>query len=588
MAGMPKQNWNYWAIKFAQECAVTPKLKAKQFCNQHDLPYNTSKRYLIKKNNKSIIAKVKQDSVGISAFSENLRKLKTDEDAKQYLAALRQSMAVTQLIMEDSVLEFQKGLTIGENFTPREAGTLALDAAGKLRSIAQELQGVPQDSDKFGWPITKGFWPHSYQRDFIFDLPSNVRIEKQELFLSCFIGGIRSGKTRCGAEKAGDLAFRNRGFLGGIYAPTYRMLEDSTKPMFFSVLQAKGISYKYKASDNSIILFGDTKIIFRSMDNPEHLRGTELAWFWIDEGGQMPNKTAFDIIMGRCSARCPCSMGLITTTPNGLNWLYDEIVEKQDKNRSKIYHAHTDWNTALAENFIARLNDTFDDRYAKQELKGLWVDVFAGQAYWNFDRSVCVNDEIDYEPSLPLVLAFDLNVDPMCWNVIQQRKHKDGHKIDIILDEIHLRTASTEEACREFIARYGKRGLNHKAGVNIYGDATSQSRTTAATRTDYRIIKELLTKEFHTVEMRIGRSNPGITDSVAAFNARLKNINGVRKLFIRSHCKETIADLERVYFEPGTRTLSKKDPERTHHTDAVRYYIYRVYPMIQPTVKIGG
>jgi len=349
MAGMPKQNWNYWAIKFAQECAVTPKLKAKQFCNQHDLPYNTSKRYLIKKNNKSIIAKVKQDSVGISAFSENLRKLKTDEDAKQYLAALRQSMAVTQLIMEDSVLEFQKGLTIGENFTPREAGTLALDAAGKLRSIAQELQGVPQDSDKFGWPITKGFWPHSYQRDFIFDLPSNVRIEKQELFLSCFIGGIRSGKTRCGAEKAGDLAFRNRGFLGGIYAPTYRMLEDSTKPMFFSVLQAKGISYKYKASDNSIILFGDTKIIFRSMDNPEHLRGTELAWFWIDEGGQMPNKTAFDIIMGRCSARCPCSIGLITTTPNGLNWLYDEIVEKQDKNRKKIYHAHTDWNTALAE-----------------------------------------------------------------------------------------------------------------------------------------------------------------------------------------------------------------------------------------------
>ena len=589
MAGMPKHNWKHWQIQYAQACQADKKLTIKHFCKQHGIEKHTAYRYLIKKNNKKILSEVNENFNSITAFTERLQSLKTDEDAKRYLASLRQCLAVTEAIMLDSVIEFKKGLTLGEDFTPKEAGALALDAASKLRSIAQDLQGVPEDSEKFGWPTTKDFWPHTYQRDFIFDLPSNTQVGTEKLFLSCFIGGIRSGKTRCGAEKAGDLAFRNRGFQGAIYAPTYRMLEDSTKAMFFQVLQSKGINYQYKASDNYVTLFGDTKILFRSMDNPEHLRGTELAWFWIDEGGQMKSKAAFDIIMGRCSADAPEPMGLITTTPNGLNWLYDEIVEKEIQNRSKVYHAHTDWNTALSDDFVNRLFDTFDSRYAKQELKGLWVDIFAGQAYWNFDRGASVNDKIKYEPNIPLVLAFDLNVDPMCWDVLQQRTHKDGYKIDIILDEIHMRTASTEAACNEFIARYGKEGLNHKAGVNVYGDSTCKHRTTQTTRTDYRIIKEMLEKAFPgQVEMHIGRSNPAISDSVAAVNARLKNLNGVRKLFINSKCKETVADLERVFFEPGTRTLSKKDPERTHHSDAIRYYIFKVYPLRQPKVKIGG
>jgi hypothetical protein len=588
MARFAKQDWKFWQIKFAQDCQADKKLTVKGFCKENKLHYHTACDYIIKKNNRKILQHVNENFASITKFSESLRALRTDKDAQQYLTALRQSVKVTEAIMLDSIVEFKKGLALGDNLNPKEAGTLALDAASKFRDIARDLRGIPKDEENFGWPITKDFWPHRYQRDFIFDLPSNTNVGEENLFLSCFIGGIRSGKTRCGAEKAGDLAWRNRGFTGAIYAPTYRMLEDSTKAMFLEVLNNKGINYEYKASENYITLFGDTKILFRSMDNAEHLRGTELAWFWIDEGGQMKDATAFNIIMGRCSADAPEVMGLVTTTPNGLNWLYDEVVGKEIQNRSKTYHARTDQNTALSKKFIIRLNDTFDARYAKQELKGLWVDIFAGQAYWNFDRAACVNNDIGYEPSIPLVLAFDLNVDPMCWNVIQQRTHKDGYKIDIILDEIHMRTASTEAAANEFIRRYGPKGLGHKSGVNVYGDSTCRHKTTQTTRTDYRIIKEALEKKFAAVEMYIGRANPRITDSVAAFNARLKNLEGVRKLFINGNkCKETIADLERVFFEPGTRTLSKKDPERTHHTDAIRYYLYKVYPLRQPKVRIG-
>ena len=63
-------------------------------------------------------------------------------------------------------------------------------------------------------------------------------------------------------------------------------------------------------------------------------------------------------------------------------------------------------------------------------------------------------------------------------------------------------------------------------------------------------------------------------------NARLKDGKGHRKLFIvKEKCPETIKDFEQVAFKPGTRDLDKTDPKRTHHTDAVGYYINREYPV---------
>jgi hypothetical protein len=515
---------------------MSSNLNLKDFAGIHGMPAKTLYEKKIKVGNsfiKVFRTKYRDKNSTKNQKKRSLIKEKLEnadnlikEKSKVWRRALEQSSVLAREIMSVSAETFATLAPLPKNWkSAGEAARVSLHASTVLREVTLDMQGIPHDGDSFGWPMTKGFWPHWYQRDFIFDLPSNMKIRGEDLFLMNFVGGIRSGKTRCGAEKAGDLAFRNRGFLGGIYAPTYRILEDSTKAMFFKVLRDKEISFKYRASDNSLMLFGDTKIIFRSMDNPDHNRGTELAWFWIDEGGQLKTSAAFDVIMGRCSADCPEPAGLITTTPNGMNWLYDEAVGKQKENRSRIYHAHTDWNTALAKTFVERLGDTYDERYAKQELRGLWIDVFAGQAYWNFDRSVSINDEIKYEPDLPLILAFDLNVDPMCWNIMQQRTHKDGYKIEIILDEIHIRSASTEAACKEFIARYGEGETRHRAGVNVYGDSTCRSRTTKTTRTDYKIIEEMLSAKFPAVEMHIGRSNPGITDSVAAVNARLKNLN---------------------------------------------------------------
>jgi len=504
---------------------------------------------------------------------------------KHYIRALELGQKLSEHIMKTAAHGFDTMSTKPFCYTSAgEAARVAMSAAETLRSLSLDLQGIPAEDEEYGWPMTKGFWPHAYQRDFIFDLPSTLRATGQDVYLFGFIGGIRSGKTRCGAEKFGHLCWVNRGTQAAIFGPTYRMLEDSTKLMFFKVLNEKGMSYKYRASDNSVTIFGDTRVLFRSMDNPEHLRGAEFGHFWIDEAGQLPDSTAFRIIMGRMSetkSTEPC--GLVTTTPDGLNWLYDELVTKQYENKVKLYYASTEQNFSLLDEYVDRLKVLYDERFYAQEVLGKFIDIFAGQAYWNFDRTASVTTEYDYDPRLPIKLCVDFNVDPMCWNIVQQWRYNDGRIVDVSVDEIHVRTASTELACREFLARYGK----HEYGVYVYGDATGHSRATSATRTDYQIINEMLSADMVGVEVHAGRSQPRITDSITAVNARLKNMAGVRNFLVHERCKATISDFERVNFVPGTRELDKSDRERTHHSDACRYYLFTQYPVRSPRVKMS-
>lgn len=562
--------------KIRKEWIACDEVNLKKWAEKKGIPYSTARANLSVTEKKT---KQKRTNEEVLDFRKKLTDAGKGEKEQVYNRALKQSIALLEEILVEAGVEFRTALAYRHAFKgPAEIGRLAIQAAGELRQVAIEYQGIPTDEEDFSWPLTRKFWPYPYQRDFIFDLPADLLRRGIDSFIFAFIGGIRSGKTRCGAEKFAYLAWKNRGSVLGVYSPTYRMLEDSTKSTFLEVLNNKGISYIHQKSDNSIVLFGDTKIIFRSLEKPDRLRGPTLAAAWMDEVGQMKTREGYDIVYGRVSdpdAVEPCM--LITTTPDGLGWLYNVVVEEAIKNKVRLYHARTDQNTALEENYVERLKGVYDSRFAKQELEGEFINVFVGQAYWNFSREANVIPEgrIPYDKHLPLVLAFDLNIDPMCWNIGQ--KHTKGSEyFDVFFDEIHMRTASTEEAAREFVRRY----KGHKGGVLVHGDATARHGQTVTSRTDYEVICEIIGDALPGVEMRVGRGNPQVTDRILAVNARLKDAKGARKLFlVKEKCPETIKDFEQVAFKPGTRDLAKSDGERTHHTDAIGYYINREYPI---------
>jgi hypothetical protein len=198
-----------------------------------------------------------------------------------------------------------------------------------------------------------------------------------------------------------------------------------------------------------------------------------------------------------------------------------------------------------------------------------------GKVYTAFSRDRNVS-KLELDPRLPLQWSLDFNVDPLCSVVMQM----DGETAKVI-DEIVLRHASTQQACEEFVNRYGR----HRAKVQVLGDASGhQQRTTG--NTDYAIIQEYLRAYTNLeVEHLARRSNPSVRDRVVLVNRLLRSASGVTRVVVDEKCEELLKDFEQVAFKEDTFNIDKdRDRMRTHISDALGYVLWEKF---EPMGTIG-
>src|SRR5215471_215529 len=80
------------------------------------------------------------------------------------------------------------------------------------------------------------------------------------------------------------MSYINPGRLGLLGAPTYPMLRDATQSALIEILENNGIPYEHNKAENTIVMLDTrSRILFRPVDEFERLRGTNLAWFGLDE-----------------------------------------------------------------------------------------------------------------------------------------------------------------------------------------------------------------------------------------------------------------------------------------------------------------
>lgn len=160
-----------------------------------------------------------------------------------------------------------------------------------------------------------------------------------------------------------------------VVAPTADMTEEPYKtikkiagPLVTDERRGKG--------DRWMRLQTGHEIYFRSADNPDRLRGYNLGWFWLDEAAQLRDDEVWRVMLGRL--RNLPGRGWVTTTPNGLNWLYRLFVQQPDEDMSLV-RAPTRSNT-LHENkrFFDSVAGKYHSQFAKQELDGDFVRLGAG------------------------------------------------------------------------------------------------------------------------------------------------------------------------------------------------------------------
>jgi phage terminase large subunit len=406
-----------------------------------------------------------------------------------------------------------------------------------------------------------------------------------------YSGPIGSGKSHALVYEALLLSRLNPGLLGLVGAPTYRMLQDSTQRAFFEVLATEGIEYEFHKQDNRLrFKSSGTEIIFRTMENPERLRGPNLAWFAVDEL-TYAREDAWTRLVGRLrhpEGRRLCGCGV--WTPKGYDWVYHRFVEQGNADY-RLVEANPKENIHLPQDFYDRLKNSYAELFYRQEVLGEYLDIFGGNAYYAFSQENL--GPVKYDPGLPLCWAVDFNVDPMSSVICQIEEwkrtpwataHYETRKTLRVLEEIVLSNSNTVEAAETFIERArGLMGTANRIVVNVYGDASGNSHSSKSTRTDYELIRETFRRypDF-SLNLRQNKANPVVRDRVNAMNNALCSASGERGVLIDPKCKELIADLRQVRWKRDAAgnpvgDLDKSDPRRTHVSDALSYLAAREF-----------
>jgi phage terminase large subunit len=400
-------------------------------------------------------------------------------------------------------------------------------------------------------------------------LPSQRRFHNSTARFKGLSGPIGSGKSQALCQEAIRLSYLNPGRQGLIGAPTYPMLRDATLTSFLEVVGANRIPHELNKSE-LILVMKDTgsRIYFRAVDDFERLRGTNLAWFGLDELTYTAEESWLRL-EGRLRdplAKRLC--GFAVWTPKGFDWVYRRFIRNHVDGYDLVLAKAFENRHVLDKvpDFYDRLKASYDAKFFEQEVLGEYLNVQAGVVYHAFKRARNAK-EVELDPMLPLFWALDFNVDPMSSIVAQ----KDGDEVRV-LDEIVLSRASTHQACEEFMTRYP----DHWPGVVIYGDASGQRLQTAGT-TDYQMIREYFRRTVYgSPKFRVPSSNPSVRERIALVNSKLFSASEEVQLLVDPRCKGLIMDFEEVTFKPESSVIDKeKDSQRTHLSDALGYLLWQ-------------
>lgn len=383
-----------------------------------------------------------------------------------------------------------------------------------------------------------------------------------------FIGGLGSGKTRAGTV---EVLRQPRGSTGAVVCPTYKMLKDTIIPTIRET--AKDLLVSFNKSDMVMEFVHDIKLLLRSSDDPESLRGPNLGFFWMDEPALQTHMT-WKIMLGRIR-RAP-GRAWVTGTPAGRNWLYKVFVVEADEDYELITASSHD-NPWLPEHYLKTLDSTYEGAFHKQEVSGEFVEWVEEPAYPGFreDRNCAENLRGQYNEWQPLVVCCDFNHRIMSWPICQII---DGQPR--VLAEITKYGQQVPDVVREFRREFP----NHRAGVWVYGDATGGQQTATADSAYDQIFDSLESYPSEVVFM-VPRKNPPVLDRIRAVNDVLRGTNGYLLTVDDKYCPILKTDFEKVEMnKTGTNVEKIENPGEeksllTHSSDALGYWINMEFPV---------
>lgn len=425
-------------------------------------------------------------------------------------------------------------------------------------------------------PRTIDYTPFSdYQKEFA---------TSDDEFLGLFTG-YGGGKTHSLVMKMFELMSINRGLAGGLLCPTIKMYKRDVLPTMYEIAQSNDVLFRYNKSESSWIFpeTGATVFVFHSEDDGASIRGPNLAWGAANEI-TLCSQMAWRAFLARVRhGKATRPQKIFSGTPEGFNWVYEDLVEKQKKNTRIIFGSAVE-NPYLHGSYFDTLRDQYDPMMQKQYIDGQFVNLKGNRAAWAFDRKKHTRKGVTRIKELPVVVMLDFNVSPMAAtlaNVVKGVHPTTGERMHKIrcFKSMRLEGSNTEAFCRALKAELwtewdGQRKLGE---AEIYPDPAGNARTTKSNYSDFDILR------------REGFTNLKYLTVISVKDA----LNSMNNLFSKDlieldvdECRDTIADLEQCVLKDGDGfEIDKKNPKRTHWLDGMKNFALYEYPIRRPTSR---
>lgn len=441
------------------------------------------------------------------------------------------------------------------------------------------------------------FQPHKKQQAFI---DSVLKREKLE---NWFVAANRSGKSDAGAYIGASLA---RFGVPGTPGPTsgwvsaldFSTSRDVIQPKYFDngfvppgqvhpPFIPKHEIDSWRVDDQILRLKNGSIVGFKSADSGRRkYQGSERDWFHMDE--EHPWEIYEEAVI-RVGARPLLFFCTATILPpegmhSGASWVFGKIIQPVQEKRLPhvgLFGASIYDNPGIPKGDIERLEAIYPEGSLSRRIRlgGEWLPGLGGsRAYTAFQRALHVEPAPPVSVRRPLIWTWDFNVEPMCSLVGQFFDRTYWVMREFVLNESNI-----PDMCDAFKNHFP----DHGAEIWLYGDATSNRRTSQTGKTDYFVILQEMKAHGIPIRMRVPLENPRVPDRLNSINRLLLDEHGQIRLKIDPSCQELIKDLDGVLRDNRggiVKSNNRRDPyfHRTHTSDALGYWLAAEEPVRPP------
>jgi len=401
--------------------------------------------------------------------------------------------------------------------------------------------------------------------------PAQKEIAEDLSRFKVVVTGRRWGKSVLGREIALKTAKNTNDALVWIVTPTREMAKD----IHWDALKerVRQLNWRVKVNETNLSitrLRNNSKIVLKTADNPDRLRGRGLDLVIPDEFGSMNQEVWAKIL--RPALTDKKGSAVFISTPNGKDVLFELYNHAQTQSDWKSWHYTTMDSPFIDNSEIEQAKRELDKYSFAQEYLASFEtgDNPTYYAYTAYNHSLhSLNN------NLPVIVACDFNATekPMSW-VIGQRENNSTH-----WTKTFSHTFTNTQTMCEIVQEYLKGLHQHYRHIIFYGDYAGKQEKSNSSFSDWQIIEHNFKNFADKYEKRI-KPCKSIRDSIASTNAQLCNTLNERKQFVNvNECTALVRDWEGCQWKDNSKELKENDPLRGHACRAVDYYNDFEFPM---------